>query len=79
MSRLPAFVELARPQQWAKNSFVLTGLLFGHAWRDPQLIAAAAAATAAFCLASSGASATAAASTTCTSANTAKKRTTALS
>jgi len=53
MSRLPAFVELARPQQWAKNSFVLTGLLFGHAWRDPQLIAAAAAATAAFCLASS--------------------------
>lgn len=53
MSSLRAFVELARLQQWAKNGFVLTGLLFGHAWRDPQLIASAAAATAAFCLASS--------------------------
>lgn len=53
MSRVSAFIELARPHQWAKNSFVLTGLLFGHAWRDPQLIAAAAAATGAFCLASS--------------------------
>ena len=53
MSRVPAFVELARPQQWAKNSFVLTGLLFGHAWQDPQQIAAAVVATVAFCLASS--------------------------
>ncbi|OGA24223.1 MAG: prenyltransferase [Betaproteobacteria bacterium RIFCSPLOWO2_02_FULL_67_19] len=53
MSRARAFLELARPQQWAKNSFVLTGLLFGHAWQDPQLIAAAVAATVAFCLASS--------------------------
>jgi 4-hydroxybenzoate polyprenyltransferase len=52
MSRVLAFVELARPQQWAKNSFVLTGLLFGHAWHDPPLIAAALLATAAFCLAS---------------------------
>jgi 4-hydroxybenzoate polyprenyltransferase len=53
MSRARAFIELARPQQWAKNSFVLTGLLFGHAWRDPQLVAAAVVATLAFCLASS--------------------------
>ena len=53
MSRVRAFIELARPQQWAKNSFVLTGLLFGHAWHDPPLIAAAAVATVAFCLASS--------------------------
>ena len=53
MSRARAFAELARPQQWAKNSFVLTGLLFGHAWNDPALVGAAAAATLVFCLASS--------------------------
>jgi 4-hydroxybenzoate polyprenyltransferase len=53
MSRVRAFVVLARPQQWAKNSFVLTGLLFGHAWLDPQRVAAAVMATLAFCLASS--------------------------
>ena len=53
MNRVPAFIELARLQQWAKNSFVLTGLLFGHAWQDPPLIAAAVVATVAFCLASS--------------------------
>lgn len=50
--RLPAPLELLRPEQWVKNVFVLAGLLFGHAWRDPQLAAAALAATAAFCLGS---------------------------
>jgi 4-hydroxybenzoate polyprenyltransferase len=55
MNRVRVFAELARPQQWAKNSFVLTGLLFGHAWDDPATIGAAAAVTAAFCLASSAA------------------------
>jgi len=53
MTRLCAWVELARPQHWVKNGFVLAGVLFGHAWGDPRLLAAALAATAAFCLASS--------------------------
>ena len=52
MRKLLAFVELLRPQQWVKNAFVLVGLVFGHAWRDPALLWAALAATAAFCLAS---------------------------
>lgn len=53
MSRLGAFLELARPQQWTKNGFVLTGLLFAHVWDDTTTIAAALTATVAFCLASS--------------------------
>lgn len=52
MRRLLAAAELLRPQQWVKNAFVLVGLVFGHAWRDPALLAAALGATAAFCLAS---------------------------
>jgi len=52
VKKLLAFLELLRPQQWVKNAFVLVGLVFGHAWRDPALLAAALAATAAFCLAS---------------------------
>lgn len=44
------FVRLARPQQWVKNSFVLLGLLFDHAFGEPATLAAALAATAAFCL-----------------------------
>ena len=50
---IAAYVELARPRQWVKNGFVLTGLLFGHALGDPDLVWAAMAATAAFCLVSS--------------------------
>jgi 4-hydroxybenzoate polyprenyltransferase len=52
MSRALAFVELLRPQQWVKNAFVLVGLIFGHAYRDPAMIVAALSATLAFCLAS---------------------------
>lgn len=52
MKRLRAFVELLRPRQWVKNGFVLTGLLFGHAWRDPAALEAALYATLSFCLAS---------------------------
>lgn len=48
-----AYLQLARPIQWVKNGFVLTGLLFGHALGDSGLVAAALAATAAFCLMSS--------------------------
>jgi 4-hydroxybenzoate polyprenyltransferase len=46
-------LQLLRPHHWVKNGFVLAGLLFGHAWRDPVLVTAALLATAAFCLASS--------------------------
>jgi len=52
MTKALALLELLRPQQWVKNLFVLVGLVFGHAWRDPVLLKAALAATAAFCLAS---------------------------
>jgi 4-hydroxybenzoate polyprenyltransferase len=56
MSRAPAhfseLIELLRPRQWVKNAFVLVGLVFGHAWSDPAMIAAALVATLAFCLAS---------------------------
>jgi 4-hydroxybenzoate polyprenyltransferase len=52
VNKLRAGVELLRPQQWVKNAFVLVGLVFGHAWRNPTLLWAALAATAAFCLAS---------------------------
>jgi 4-hydroxybenzoate polyprenyltransferase len=55
VSRLIAYLELLRPQQWVKNAFVLAGLVFGHAWNDPALLGAALAATAAFCLASGAA------------------------
>lgn len=46
------YLELLRPQQWVKNAFVLVGLVFGHAYGDPQMLVAALVATAAFCLAS---------------------------
>jgi 4-hydroxybenzoate polyprenyltransferase len=52
VTRALAYLELLRPRQWVKNGFVLAGLLFGHAWKDPDLLAAALAATAAFCLGS---------------------------
>jgi 4-hydroxybenzoate polyprenyltransferase len=55
MMRWRAFVELLRPHQWVKNVFVLVGLVFGHAWRDPTLAGAALWATLAFCLASGAA------------------------
>jgi 4-hydroxybenzoate polyprenyltransferase len=44
-----AALRLLRPQQWAKNGFVLIGVLFGHAWGDPARVAAALTAFAAFC------------------------------
>jgi 4-hydroxybenzoate polyprenyltransferase len=53
MRRSLAFLELLRPRQWVKNAFVLVGLIFGHAYREPSMLQAALSATAAFCLASS--------------------------
>ena len=52
MSRALSFLELLRPRQWIKNAFVLVGLVFGHAWRDPAMVNAALCTTLAFCLAS---------------------------
>ena len=52
MSRALAWMELLRPRQWVKNAFVLVGLVFGHAWRDPSMVSAALCATFSFCLAS---------------------------
>lgn len=52
MTRALAFIELLRPRQWSKNAFVLVGLIFGHAYREPSMLFAALSATAAFCLAS---------------------------
>lgn len=50
---LPAWLRLLRPHQWIKNGFVFIGLLFGHAWSDPQRFSAVLLAFAAFCAASS--------------------------
>jgi 4-hydroxybenzoate polyprenyltransferase len=46
-------LRLMRPHQWVKNSFVLTGLLFGHAWHSPVLVTQAIIAFVSFCLISS--------------------------
>jgi 4-hydroxybenzoate polyprenyltransferase len=50
---LLAYARLARPQQWVKNTFVLPGLIFGHALGNPDKVTAALLATLAFCLMSS--------------------------
>ena len=46
-------LRLMRPYQWVKNTFVFTGLLFGHAWRDPYLVEQVMMVFIAFCLISS--------------------------
>ena len=46
-------LRLMRPHQWVKNTFVLTGLLFGHVWHNPTLVTQAIIAFVAFCLISS--------------------------
>ncbi len=38
MSGLLPYVRLLRLQQWVKSGFVFVGLLFGHAWSDPEII-----------------------------------------
>ncbi|ARU32432.1 decaprenyl-phosphate phosphoribosyltransferase [Sulfuriferula sp. AH1] len=45
--------RLMRPHQWLKNSFVFTGLLFGHAWHDGHLVLQVVLAALAFSLMSS--------------------------
>ena len=46
-------LRLMRPHQWVKNTFVLAGLLFGHAWNNPTLVTQTLFAFVAFCLISS--------------------------
>jgi 4-hydroxybenzoate polyprenyltransferase len=53
MNKLFDLLRLMRPHQWVKNTFVFTGLLFGHAWHDVHLVAQVMTAFAAFCLVSS--------------------------
>ena len=53
MKNIFVLARLMRPHQWVKNAFVFTGLLFGHAWHDANLVASVVAAFASFCLMSS--------------------------
>lgn len=53
MHKLKNYIRLIRPQQWIKNAFVFTGLLFGHAWNDMPLVYQVVAAAIAFSLVSS--------------------------
>ena len=50
---LRSALRLIRPHQWIKNGFVFVGLIFGHAWTDPGLIADVLMLFAAFCFVSS--------------------------
>jgi len=50
---LTAYVRLLRPHQWIKNGFVFVGVVFGHGWKDAELVAGALGLFAAFCLVSS--------------------------
>jgi 4-hydroxybenzoate polyprenyltransferase len=50
---LKNYIRLLRPHQWIKNAFVFTGLIFAHAWNQPQTILSIVYATIAFCLMSS--------------------------
>jgi 4-hydroxybenzoate polyprenyltransferase len=54
MNRIPDLWRLMRPRQWVKNSFVLTGILFANAWRQPELLERVLLATVAFSFVASG-------------------------
>ncbi|MDX6611430.1 MAG: hypothetical protein QOD75_616 [Blastocatellia bacterium] len=45
---------LMRPRQWVKNGFVLMGVLFANAWRQPQMLQRVLLTTLAFSLIASG-------------------------
>lgn len=53
MQKLSSYIRLLRPHQWLKNAFVFTGLIFAHAWHQPQIVLAVIYATIAFCFMSS--------------------------
>lgn len=52
-NRPSQLIKLMRPHQWMKNVFVLTGLIFGHAWSSPLMLLKVGTAAVAFCLLSS--------------------------
>src|SRR6267142_6321773 len=54
MNQVANLWRLMRPRQWVKNCFVLTGVLFANAWRQPQMLQRVLLTTVAFCLAASG-------------------------
>jgi 4-hydroxybenzoate polyprenyltransferase len=54
MNSLLELWRLLRPRQWIKNGFVLVGILFANAWRNPPLLGRVLLATAAFSLVASG-------------------------
>lgn len=47
------YLRLARPYQWVKNGFVFAGVLFGHGWKDADLVTGAILLFIAFCCMSS--------------------------
>lgn len=53
MNKLTDLIRLMRPHQWVKNSFVFTGLIFGHFWGDSALVSKVVTAAFAFSLVSS--------------------------
>ncbi len=54
MNRPIQLWRLMRPRQWVKSCFVLTGVLFSNAWRQPQVAQRVLLAATAFSLAASG-------------------------
>jgi len=54
MNQVTNLLRLLRPRQWVKSSFVLTGILFANAWRQPQMAQRVLLAAVAFSLAASG-------------------------
>ena len=53
MNVLIDLIKLSRPHQWSKNIFVFAGIIFGHAWNDPDMLLRVFAAAAGFSLLSS--------------------------
>lgn len=51
--QLLELIRLMRPYQWVKNVFVFTGLLFGHAWHESNLVIQVITVFFAFCFVSS--------------------------
>ena len=54
MNQAANLLRLMRPRQWVKSCFVLTGILFANAWRQPQMAQRVLLAAVAFSLAASG-------------------------
>lgn len=53
MAKCAKYIQLLRPHQWIKNSFVLLGVIFSHQFNDHSLLINAFIATFAFCFISS--------------------------